>query len=69
LLLSAGGETFDTAPYGGSFHPAERFTRREIDRASETRKNFAFLLAHELRKQIVTRIALILYTQEPYVSV
>uniref|UniRef100_UPI00248E7152 hypothetical protein n=2 Tax=Porphyromonas asaccharolytica TaxID=28123 RepID=UPI00248E7152 len=29
---------------GGSFHPAERFTRREVDRASETRKNFAFCL-------------------------
>ena len=25
-------------------HPDERFTRREVDRASETRKNFAFYL-------------------------
>ena len=30
-------------------HPAERFTRREVDRASETRKNFAFYLHVNLK--------------------
>ena len=49
------GETFDTAPYGGSPHPDERFTRREVDRACETRKKLRFLLACELKKQRVTR--------------
>ena len=45
------GETFDTAPYAVSFHPAERFTRREVDRASETRKNFAFYLHMNLESK------------------
>ena len=50
------GETFDTAPYGGSPHPDERFTRREVDRACETRKKLRFLLACELKKQRATRL-------------
>ena len=41
------------AARGGSPHPAERFTRREVDRASETRKKLRFLLAYELRKQCI----------------
>ena len=49
------GETFDTAPYGGSPHPDERFTRRAVDRTCETRKKLRFLLACELKKQRVTR--------------
>ncbi len=35
--------------------PAERFTRREVDRAPETRKNFAFRLHLNFRKHIATR--------------
>ena len=38
-------------PYGGSFHPAERFTRREVDRVPETRKNFAFYLHMNLESK------------------
>ena len=46
------------AARGGSPHPDERFTRREVDRACETRKKLRFLFAYELRKQRVTRLAL-----------